>query len=199
FAVLEGEPMALAMSAHNDAFGTCTTAADGAACPLGACAAGTCRRTPAATLPIDNGADLQTWIQWTSCSGCEQGSLAFVARDGGGGFARVTSHDLPCTGGCTYPGAYAATAPTPSRPGELFLHFTARASGAGADVGLIALDASGEQIGETHVAIAAGTSFEEGALGATLPADTASWQLRLSELAPDSTLDLDSVTIEYAP
>jgi hypothetical protein len=94
--------------------------------------------------------------------------LMFVAS-GSGGFARLTSHDLPCTGDCDS-GAYAASAPVAGKPGELFLHFTARSSGAGADLGLIALDGGGKQIGETHVPMAAGSAFVESALGATLQA-----------------------------
>lgn len=198
FAVLEGEPLALAMSAANDASGACAASADGAACPLGACAGGTCRRTPALSLPLDGATELASWVGWTSCSSCTPGTFGFVP-DGGGGFARVTSHDLPCTAGCSYPGAYAASAPAASRPGELFLHFSARASAGGADLGLIALDDKGAQIGETHVAIAAGAAFVESALGATLPPGTASWQLRLSELTPNATADLDRVTVEYQP
>jgi hypothetical protein len=197
-AVLEGEPMALAMAAANGAYGTCAAVKDGTACPLGACAQGTCRRTPALALPIDSAADLASWVAWTSCSGCTQGALTFETSNGGG-FARVTAHDLPCTGDCAYPGSYAASAPVASKPGELFLHFSARASVAGADLGVIALDGAGKQIGETHVPIVASATFIESALGATLPAGTASWQLRLSELTPDATADLDSVTVEYAP
>jgi len=118
-------------------------------CPLGACG-GTCRRTPKLSLPLDGAADLAGWAKWTSCSGCQPGTFDFVANGGGGGgFARVASHDLPCAGDCSYPGAYAASAPAASGPGELFLHFAARASGAGADLGLIALDGTGAQIGET--------------------------------------------------
>jgi hypothetical protein len=197
-AVLQGEPLALAMAAANGAMGTCTSAIDGTACPLGACAQGTCRRTPAASLPLDSAAELSTWVQWTSCTSCTPGTFTFVTS-GAGGFARVTSHDLPCSGTCSYPGAYAASAPVPGKPGEMFLHFSARASAAGADLGVIALDSGAKQIGETHVAIAAGSTFVESAIGATLPAGTASWQLRLTEPTPDATVDLDSVTVEYAP
>ncbi len=200
FAILEGEPMALAMAAANDAYGTCVAVKDGTACPLGACAQGTCRRPPAAVLPLDSAADLTSWVHWTNCSGCVDGSYAFQAS-GAGGFARLTAHDLPCTGTCSYPGAYAATVPaaTSSRPGELFLHFSARASGGGAQLGAIALDASAKVIGQTFVAIPASASFQTGALGATLPSGTTTYYFELDELSPNATVDLDSVTVEYQP
>ena len=196
--VAAGEPVLTDWALHDAAQGACLGAADGGACPIGRCGSGVCRAVPLQRLGVDTSGSESAFLTWTNCSACTPGTATRVATSAGG-YLRITSNDLPCTSGCQYPGVYARTPLAAATPGHALFHFEGRASQAGAQARLMALDASQAELQAWTVSVAQGSAFSTAGAWAQLPAGTAWVTVRFELPAPNATLDVEDVGVEWQP
>ncbi|MBI5497947.1 MAG: hypothetical protein HY904_23290 [Deltaproteobacteria bacterium] len=195
YTVEPSDDVAAWLITHEQAAGACTSSADGAACSAGWCQAGRC--TPRVLLQDDFETGTGGWTSWTNCSGCTAGTLSAGTR-AGGATAELVSHDLPCTGGCQYPGAYALSPFYPAAPGVVFLHVVAQASGE-TYVRVQFFDAADAQLGDGALnAPVAGTHHAAG-MAFYAPVGTERMRVRLEVLAPNATLSLDEMRADWRP
>jgi hypothetical protein len=203
--VIPSDPIVGAIAPHNAAMTACSGAGDagagdgGSGCPIGDCIGGVCMPAPKSTLGFDTAADVATFTVFTNCTACTPGTDSFSGFDGGtGGYVRVASNTLPCTGTCQFPGVYALS-PKFLMPGpHALLRVDARSS-AGGTVDVIPYDASGKELTHTTVAVPAGAGFASYALWFGVPAGTASASVRLELTAENATFDVDDVAIVSEP
>jgi hypothetical protein len=197
YTVTSGENIVTSMTSHDQAYGACAGAADGASCPIGACASQVCAPVSVASYPLSASTNLTPWLTWTNCNGCTPGTFSFVSTNGG--YAELTSNTLPCGTGCQFPGAYALSPSAPSQPGHALVTFVGQSSASTSIFRLIVLDGTGTEIASATAAIANGSGFQTGALWASLPAGTSALQVRLELPAPTSTLDINNIQIDWEP
>jgi hypothetical protein len=198
--VIPSDPIVGAIAPHNAATTACSGAGDaGGACPIGGCVGGVCTPAPKATFGFDTPSDVTSWTLFTNCTACTPGTDAFVGLDGGaGGYVRLASNTLPCTGTCQFPGVYALS-PKFQLPGpRALLRVDARAS-AGGVVDVIPYDASNTELSHTTVTIPASAAFASYALWFSVPANAATASLRLELTSERSTLDVDDIAIVSEP
>jgi hypothetical protein len=185
------------MQAHDQAYGSCQGQADRASCPIGSCSSGVCAPVPVASVALNGAAALGSWIQWTNCSGCTPSTFQ-LAQSGGGGYAELATFNLPCTGSCTYPGAYALSPPFAIQPGHALVRVEAQASAGGIDFNVMDLDDAGSEIAGA-IADVSDAGFQVGTVWLPLPAGTAQIEVRLEDPVPSSTLDVRTLEIEWQP
>jgi hypothetical protein len=133
------------------------------------------------------------WTVFTNCTSCTPGTFTSTT-----GYAELASHDLPCTGSCSYPGAYAFSPSVAASPGHLTLRFQARAAAAAAAVNVTAFDAGKNALAQTVANVDAGALSTSGATF-TLPANTASVVAEVQVTSPNGTLDVASVQLFWQP
>jgi hypothetical protein len=205
YTVTDSDPFMDHLALRQKAFGTCAAAADSSTCPGGTCMSQVClpALTPPASAPQSIGHatfasadDVKAWATFTNCTGCAQGTFAV---DGAQKVARLVSHDLPCTGTCAYPGAYAFPPAVPVQPGHLTLRFSARTTSEKGRVAITPRDSGKQPLTEYDVAVT--TLAQPGTNGVTfqLPDGTADVQVTLQLLAPNATLEVGSIDLEWQP
>jgi hypothetical protein len=182
---------------HNAATTACLGMPDGLGCPIGACSSGRCAPVSLANFPLESGADASSWVHWTNCSGCTPEDFSFVTS-GSGGYVELSSHDLPCTDPCQFPGTYLLSPSFTAQPGHALATFVGRTN-ADAYLLLIATDAGGNTIAQDEVKVFQGADFRTGALWLALPPATANARVRFELRSPDTTGDLDNVRVVWEP
>ncbi|MBI5536071.1 MAG: hypothetical protein HY898_25345 [Deltaproteobacteria bacterium] len=198
YTVVPSDEIVGSLAAHNVAAGQCKGAADGVACAIGTCLGGVCTPMQGATFGFDAAGDETTWQYWTNCSGCTPATNQRV-QTAAGGYLSVTSHDLPCTSGCSYPGAYALSPSFPLQGGHVLVRFSARCDSANAVIDVIPSDSQAQELAHTLIAVKQGTSFETSAMWFVAPAGAASARLRLELPDPNAKLDLDEIVVVSEP
>jgi hypothetical protein len=186
------------MAAHQDAFVACRGRADGANCPIGHCTGERCAPVAQGGFNFDQAGAESSWIHWTNCTNCTPQTFVRQQNPDGTGYLSLTSHDLPCTAGCQYAGAYAASPAVTVPPGHAMVTFLARSSMPGALLRVIPFDAQNNELQHTVRTITT-AGFQMYAIWAELPASATTIRLRLEQSNPNSTVDLDSVTIAWEP
>ena len=158
---------------------------------------------PDASLPdapahwtFTSAADIAAWLAFTNCSGCQLGTFAVVSAS----FARLVSNDLPCTGGCMYPGSYALS-PQVAVPadGHVVLRFAARSSAPDSQILIQLFDAGGGFLTQEPVAVEQSAGFVTNGTMVAVPAGAARAAVRLDVLTPFATLDVASIDVERVP
>ena len=198
YTVTPTDPLAAALTQHDQATWACIDAGEGSACPLGACAGGIC--TPQAVWSTNFSDGGSAWINWTNCSSCTSGTMQVAAvTDGGSAMGlQLVSNDLPCSGTCMFPGVYALSLAQPASPGHALVSFVGSTNAAQGDLRFIPEDGAGHDLGSQTAAFP--TSFDQtAALWMTLPTGTVQVQARLELLTPSSGLDLQSVNVVLEP
>jgi hypothetical protein len=205
YTVTNTDPFMDYLATREKAYGSCAAAADGAGCPGGTCTGKVCLPplTPPPTAPSSiahfaffTAADITDWLAFTNCSGCTPGTFTV---DSGQKLARLVTYDLPCTGSCAYPGTYAATPLVPVQPGHLSIRFMARSTTPSARVQITAFDAQNKPIDGYDLAVTTSTESSSNGITFKLPDATASVGATAAVLAPDSTLELISVDLDWQP
>jgi hypothetical protein len=198
--VTDDEEILDAFAVHNSAYTACASAPEGAPCPIGRCSGGVCAPVESARFSLDSAGDVAAWSVATDCTNCTPGELLFVA-DGAGGYARVSSHDLPCDAGsgCTAAAVRAVSPESAIPAGHAILTLDARSSAPGAEADLVADDAGGAEIGRFPVGVRTGNDFQTVSVWAALPAGTAAVRVGLVLPAANATLDADSARIVWEP
>jgi hypothetical protein len=196
YTVTAGEAIVPAMAAHEAAYGACVGRGDGTACAIGTCVQGHCAPTVVTDETLGNASALAGWTTWTNCSGCTQGGIAIA-----GGALALTAHDLPCTSGCNFPGAYALSPPiTVPASGQVLVYLTAGSTAPGAAARLLVFDGQGQAIATGDlVAIASGSVNQVAVLWQPLPAGAARLQVRLEQPTANATLRLERLRAEWSP
>jgi hypothetical protein len=196
------EAISASLDLHNQAYGACAGSTDGTRCAIGACAGSACTPISMTRFAFDASGDESAWIHWTNCSACTPGQWTRVTDTSGNGTAQLVSFDLPCTGSCAYPGAYALSPPIMLPPeaqtaGNVLMYLVARASSAGNVLRLIPYDAQGRESPHIVASAKVGTDFSPAGLFGALPAGTASVRLRLEVLDPNAKLEVDDISFEW--
>jgi hypothetical protein len=198
--VTDGEEVLDAFPVHNSAYAACEGAPEGAPCPIGRCAGGVCAPVESASFPLETAEDVAAWSVSTECTGCTPGELSFVA-EANGGYARVSSHELPCDpgSGCAEAGVRALSPEAAVPAGHAILTLDARASVSGAEADLVADGAGGTELGRYPVAIRSGGDFQTAAVWAALPPGTTAVRVGVWLPAANATLDVDRARVVWEP
>jgi hypothetical protein len=200
YTVTPTEAVAASLDLHDRAYGSCGQSADGTACPLGACRTGRCAPIPLGRYTFANPGDETAWLHWTNCTQCTEGQ--WVRMPGTG--VELTSADLPCTGSCMVPGAYAVSPPMmlPAQAaggGHVLLHLTAKTSAASSTLRLIGYDGQGQELMQATASPRVDTTGHAVGVFAEVPAGAVSVRLRLEVLDPNASLDVGDITAEWEP
>ena len=194
--VTDDQPMLAMFREHNAAVTACAGQPDQAACPVGQCASGRCAPVALASFLFHSSGDTSGWVHWANCSSCVPEDFVFHPESGG--FVELASHDLPCSGACQYPGAYLLSPVFPVQPGHALVRVVSRSSG-DASALIISADSAGNPLSQDSVAVYKGADGRTGAIWSALPSGAVSARVRLDLSSPDSTLDLQSVSVEWQP
>jgi len=198
----QGEPMIRWLTQVESAFGACQGQPDDMLCPTGLCAGQQCRTVDAGVVDFAAAGSDAAWTHWTNCTGCVPETFT-RAQVAGTWALQLDAHDLPCTGTCAFPGAYAlgpellATSSV-----KALLRFDVGASGPNARVRLIAYDLGAGEVASDSVPappLVGTTGLQRRALWLPLPASAATVRVRLEVPDPNTSLIIDRYSVEIVP